>query len=104
MTAFSPGLVHAPVTPFTADHRIDFDRYGALIDFHLRHGADALAVPMHAGESVSLSEDEKRALIAFAIARVQATRPVIAHVSNAGTAIAAALARAAEHAGAAAIL
>jgi len=103
MSAFQPGLVHTPVTPFTGDHRIDFDRLGQVIDFHRRHGADALALPMHAGESVSLSEDEKRSVLAFAIANAPDI-PVIAHVSNAGSAIAAALARDAERAGAAAVV
>jgi 4-hydroxy-tetrahydrodipicolinate synthase len=104
MPDFRPGLVHTPVTPFTAEGRIDFDRYGIVLDFHCRNGADALALPMHAGESVSLSEDEKRELLTFALARVDGALPVMAHVSNAGTAIAAALARDAEKAGAAAIV
>jgi 4-hydroxy-tetrahydrodipicolinate synthase len=101
---FIPGLVHTPLTPFTADGGIDFDRYGTIIDFHLRHGADALAVPMHAGESVSLSDAERRALIAFAVERAGKRAPVIAHVSDAGTAIAVALAKHAQAAGAAAIV
>ena len=92
---FEPGLVHTPLTPFrAADRRIDFDLYGRMIDFHLRHGAQALAVPMHAGESVSLTDDERRALIKFAVERAGKRAPVIAHVSDAGTGIAAALARA----------
>ena len=33
---FQPGLVHTPVTPFTRRHRIDFDRYRKLIEFHIR--------------------------------------------------------------------
>ena len=104
MPAFEPGLVHTPVTPFTAERTIDFDRYAKLIDFHLGHGADTLALPMHAGESVSLTDGEKRALIAFAVKHVAGRVPVIAHVSDAGTAIAAALARHAQSAGAAAIV
>jgi 4-hydroxy-tetrahydrodipicolinate synthase len=104
MAAFQPGLVHLPVTPFTSDRRIDFDRLGRLIDFHLRHGADSLALPTHAGESVSLTDDEKRTVIAFAVKHVAGRAPLIAHVSDAGTANAAALARHAEAAGAAAIL
>jgi 4-hydroxy-tetrahydrodipicolinate synthase len=104
MTAFQPGLVHLPVTPFTPQARIDFDRLGKLIDFHIRNGADALALPTHAGESVSLTDDEKRALIEFAAKHIAGRKPLIAHVSDAGTAIAAALARHAEAAGAAAIL
>lgn len=102
--SFELGLVHTPLTPFAADGRIDFDRYGALLDFHLRNGADALAVPMHAGESVSLPDEEKRTLIRFAVERAGARVPVIVHVSDAGTGIAAALARFAEGAGAAAVI
>src|SRR6185437_7821151 len=102
--SFEPGLVHTPLTPFAADGRIDFERYGTLLDFHLRNGADALAVPMHAGESVSLPDEEKRALIRFVVARADSRAPVIAHVSDAGTGIAAALARFAQEAGAAAIV
>ena len=98
------GLVHTPVTPFTRDGRIDYDVYGKLIEFHLRNGADALALPMHVGESVSLVGDERRALLEFAIKRVRGRVPVVAHVSDAGTGIAAEYARHAEAAGAAAVV
>lgn len=104
MPTLEPGLVHTPVTPFTADRRIDYDLFARLIEFHLRNGADALALPMHAGESVSLPAEEKRALVAFAVKQARARVPVIAHVSDAGTALAADLARAAEAAGAAAVV
>lgn len=104
MPIFIPGLVHTPVTPFTRERRIDFDRYGKLIEFHLRHGAEALALPMHPGESVSLTDDEQRTLIEFAIKQVKGRVPVIAHVSDSGTSIAAARARHAEAVGAAAIV
>jgi 4-hydroxy-tetrahydrodipicolinate synthase len=102
MTALQLGLVHTPVMPFGRDHRIDFDLLAKLIDFHQRHGADALAVPMHAAESVSLPEAEKHAVVEFAVKRAKV--PVVAHVSEAGSALAAALARHAEGAGAAAIV
>jgi 4-hydroxy-tetrahydrodipicolinate synthase len=104
MTAFQPGLVHLPVTPFAADRSIDYDRLGKLIDFHIRNGADALALPTHVGESVSLTDSEKRTLVEFAVKHIAARLPLIAHVSEAGTAVAAALARHAQDAGAAAIL
>jgi 4-hydroxy-tetrahydrodipicolinate synthase len=98
-------LVHTPLTPFRAgDRSIDFDLYGRMLEFHLRHGAQALAVPMHAGESVSLTDDERRTLIKFAVECAGKRAPVIAHVSDSGTGIAAALARAAQEAGAAAIV
>jgi 4-hydroxy-tetrahydrodipicolinate synthase len=101
---FEPGLVHTPLTPFSADGKIDYARYGTMLDFHLRNGADALAVPMHAGESVSLTDTERRTLISYAVERADKRAPIIAHVSDAGTGIAAALARHAQAAGAAAIV
>jgi 4-hydroxy-tetrahydrodipicolinate synthase len=101
---FDPGLVHTPLTPFLADGRIDFDIFAKAIDFHLRHGADCIAVPMHAGESVSLTDAERRKFIAVAVERTEKRAPVIAHVSDAGTGIAAALARHAQAVGASAIV
>lgn len=104
MSIFTPGLVHTPVTPFTADKRIDFDRFAELLEFHLCNGAEALAVPMHAGESVSLTDEEQQALLESTIRQARGRVPVIAHVSDSGTAIAAARASRAEAAGAAAVV
>jgi 4-hydroxy-tetrahydrodipicolinate synthase len=104
MAVFQPGLVHTPVTPFTREGRVDQDLYGKLIEFHLGHGAEALALPMHVGESVSLKDEERRALLEFALARVKHRVPVLAHISQSGTGVAAALAKHAEKAGAAAVV
>jgi 4-hydroxy-tetrahydrodipicolinate synthase len=104
MQKFQPGLVHTPVTPFKRDHSIDFDAYGKLLEFHLRHGADALALPMPAGEDMSLTDGELRKLLEFAIKQVGGRVPVLAHVSDAGTSIAVERARHADKAGAAAIV
>ena len=104
MNTFKAGLVHTPVTPFKRDHKVDYDLYAKVIEFHLKNGADSLALPMHAGESVSLSDEERKALLEFAIGKVGGRVPVIAHVSQSGTGMAVALARHAEEAGAAAIV
>lgn len=104
MTTFNPGLVHTPVTPFTAGRRVDYKLLPKLIDFHVANGADAIAAPMHVGEAVSLPDAEKRELIAAIISQVAGRVPVIAHASDSGTGIAADLARFAEKAGAAAIV
>lgn len=104
MQPLQAGLVHTPVTPFKRDRSIDYGLYDKLIEFHLRNGADSLALPMHAGESVSLSDADRKALLEFAMAKVKGRVPVIAHVSQAGTSMAVALARHAEQAGAAAIV
>src|SRR5712691_6019799 len=104
MSVFEPGLVHTPLTPFTRDNRIDYDTFAKVIEFHLRSGADSLALPMHIGESVSLTDEEQRALLAFTIKQVNGRKPVIAHASDAGSAIAADRARHAQGLGAAAIV
>lgn len=103
-TGFHPGLVHTPVTPFTPDGRVDFDTYRKLLAFHLRHGAQALAPAMHAGESVSLSDAEQRELLVLALKETAGRVPVLAHVSDSGTGIAADRARHAATAGAAAVI
>jgi len=104
MATFKPGLVHTPVTPFKRDHGIDFDTYGKLLEFHLRHGADALALPLPQGEDLSLTDAELRTLLEFAVKQVKGRVPVLAHVNDAGTGIAVERARHAEAAGAAAIV
>lgn len=104
MTTFEPGLAHTPVTPFTPEGRIDEDIYSKLIAFHIDHGAESLALPMHAGESVSLSDIERRRLLEFAISEASGRVPVIAHVSQSGTGIAEGLASHAAQAGAAAVV
>src|SRR5665647_1778892 len=103
VTAFKFGLVHAPLTPFSGGG-VDYNAYGKVIDFHLSHGAEGLAIPTHAGESVSLTAEERKPLLGFAVKQVRGRVPVIANVSEAGTAIAASLAAHAKKAGAAAIM
>lgn len=104
MPVLTPGLVHTPVTPFSHDGGIALEVYGKLLDFHVANGAQSLALPMHIGESVSLTDGERRALLEFAVARLGDRIPVLAHVSESGSAIAAELARHAEKAGAAAVI
>jgi 4-hydroxy-tetrahydrodipicolinate synthase len=104
MSNFRPGLVHTPITPFKRDHAVDYDTYAKVIEFHLKNGAEALAVPMPEGEDMSLKDAELRQVLEFAIKQVKGRVPVIAHVSDAGTSIAVERAQHAEKAGAAAIV
>src|SRR3712207_5673981 len=104
MATFNCGLTHAPVTPFKADHSVDYDTYAKLLEFHIRNGADALALPMPEGEDLSLTDVEQRQLIEFAVNQVKGRVPVIGHVSDAGTMIAVERAKHAEKAGVAAIV
>lgn len=102
MTDFSFGLVHAPLTPFV-DGKIDFETFGKAIAFHIAQGAEGLAIQTHAGESVSLTVEERKKVLEFALGRAGKV-PIVANVSEAGTDIAADLARHAKKAGAQAIM
>jgi 4-hydroxy-tetrahydrodipicolinate synthase len=103
MSTFNPGFVHCPVTPFTRDNAVDYASYAKVLDWHLKNGADALAVPMPQAEDISLTDIEQRELLKFVMDHVTGRVPVIAHVSDPGTMIAAERARHAENLGAAAI-
>lgn len=76
MTKFEPGLVHTPLTPFTADGLVDLATFARLIEVHINNGADAIAILMHAGEPVSLPDAEKREVISFAIRHAKGRLPV----------------------------
>ena len=103
MNTFNPGFVHCPITPFTRDNAVDYPTYAKVIDWHIKNGADALALPMPQAEDISLTDPEQRELLAFAIRHVNGRVPVIAHVSDPGTMIAVERAKHAEKLGAAAI-
>jgi dihydrodipicolinate synthase/N-acetylneuraminate lyase len=103
MTTFEPGLVHTPVTPFKLDQSVDYDTYARILEWHIRNGAETLALPMPEGEDMSLTDAEQRELLTFAMKHVKGRVPVIAHVSDAGTAITVERAQFAEQAGARAI-
>lgn len=103
MSPFNPGLVHCPVTPFTRENAVDYATYEKVLDFHLRNGADALALPMPQAEDLSLTDLEQRELLKFALRHVNGRVPVIAHISDPATMIAVERARHAASLGAAAI-
>ena len=103
MSLFNPGFVHCPVTPFTRDNAVDYATYGKVLDFHLSNGADALALLMPQAEDISLTDIEQREVLRFAIKHVKGRAPLIAHISDPGTAIAVERARYAAELGAAAI-
>ena len=63
MANFKCGLAHSPITPFRRDNSIDYDTYAKVLDFHLKNGAESLALPMPEGEDLSLTDPEQRELI-----------------------------------------
>jgi 4-hydroxy-tetrahydrodipicolinate synthase len=58
---FNFGLVHSLLTPFK-NEKIDYETYERLIEFHIAHKADGIAIPSHTGESVSITGIERKEL------------------------------------------
>lgn len=64
-------------TPFT-DDGINFDAFGKLIDYQVENGCDALIVCGTTGESSTMTKEEKKSAIKFAIDKVNKRIPVVA--------------------------
>ena len=98
------GFMPAVPTPFTADNRIDFAAFERFCDLQIRGGATALVVCGTTGEAPTLSDDEHRELIVAACEVSRGRVPVVAGAGSNATAHAIALSRAAQAAGADALL
>ena len=100
LSAVPRGIIHVPVTPFTAENKVDLDTYGRVIEFLLRHNASSLCINLHLAESLNLTTDERKLLTKAAVEVTAGRVPVIVHVSMPGTDQAVDLARHAENVGA----
>jgi 4-hydroxy-tetrahydrodipicolinate synthase len=98
------GVIGAPVTPFTADDRLDTEALESLCDYLVASGVHGVALPLHTGESLDLTMAERRLALERAVDAVDARVPVLAHVSMPGTNETVELARHAEQAGADAVI
>ncbi len=98
------GSIPALVTPMGEDGSIDFGAWEKLLDFHLAAGTDGVVVGGTTGESPVLERGEIEELIRRAKSQVGGRIPVIAGSGTNSTAGSVALSRAAEAAGADALL
>ncbi|MDQ1309627.1 MAG: 4-hydroxy-tetrahydrodipicolinate synthase [Pseudomonadota bacterium] len=98
------GSIPALVTPMGEDGSIDFGAWEKLLDFHLAAGTDGVVVGGTTGESPVLERGEIEELIRRAKSQIGGRIPVIAGSGTNSTAGSVALSRAAEAAGADALL
>lgn len=71
------GSATALVTPFNSEGNIDFISFGKMIDRQIEANTNALVVCGTTGESATLSDDERRMLISFAVSYTHGRIPVI---------------------------
>jgi len=65
------GSIVAIVTPMHEDGRLDFERFKALVDFHVEQGTDGIVVVGTTGESPTVDFDEHKELIRLAVAHAR---------------------------------
>lgn len=94
------GSIVAIVTPMGQDGSLDFERFRALIDFHVAEGTDGIVVVGTTGESPTVAVEEHCELIRVAVEHAAGRIPVIAGTGANSTREAIALARYAHKAGA----
>ncbi|MBQ9079752.1 MAG: 4-hydroxy-tetrahydrodipicolinate synthase [Clostridia bacterium] len=97
------GAATAIITPLTPDG-IDYDRFGALIDWQIESGIDAIVAVGTTGEGSTLTDEEHRDAIKYCVERVAGRVPVIAGTGSNDTAYAVDLSKYAEEVGADALL
>lgn len=81
------GIATALITPITPDG-IDYDAFGRLIDWQISEGVNALVVCGTTGESSTLTDEEHRAAIEYAVKRANHRVPIIAGTGSNDTAYA----------------
>jgi 4-hydroxy-tetrahydrodipicolinate synthase len=98
------GVIPITATPFDARGRVDEDSIATLVDWEARCGVHGLNVLGIMGEAHKLSDPERRRVAECFLRAAAGRLPVVVGVSHGGTPVAAELARAAEAAGAAAVM
>lgn len=79
------GLGVALVTPFREDASIDFKALSRLLDHVTEGGVNYLVVLGTTGESVTLTQDEKKAVVEFVIEHTRHQLPVIVGIGGNNT-------------------
>ena len=85
MSTSIQGVIGTPVTPFTSENRVDEATLQRLVDFLIRHGAHAIGLPMHIGENISMSIEERRVVARLAVETAAGRVPVFVNTSLSGT-------------------
>ncbi len=81
------GVATALVTPMTKDG-IDYENFGKIIDWQIQEGVNALVIAGTTGEGSTLTDEEHKEVLAFAVKRADKKVPIIAGTGSNDTAYA----------------
>ncbi len=97
------GAAVAIVTPFK-NGQVDYEKLGELIEFQIANKTDAIVICGTTGEASTLTDEEHRECIKYAVEKTAGRVPVIAGTGSNDTAYAVDLSKYAEEVGADALL
>lgn len=97
------GAATALITPIT-EEGIDFEAFGRVIDWQIEQGIDALVIAGTTGEGSTLTDEEHKAVLKYAVERANKRVPIIAGTGSNDTDYAVQLTQAASDAGCDAML
>lgn len=75
----------ALITPFNDKNEINFEKLRELLEFHIANKTDAVIVTGTTGESSTMTDEEKLAVIKFSVETVNKRMPVIAGTGSNNT-------------------
>lgn len=79
------GSAVALVTPFTEDNKVNFDKLGELIEYHIENGTDAIVSCGTTGEATTMSDSEILATLEYTVKKVNGRIPIIAGTGSNNT-------------------
>ena len=72
------GSIVALITPFTQDGKVNYEKLGELLDWHIANDTDAILILGTTSESPTMSHEEDLEICRFSVERVAGRVPVIA--------------------------
>ena len=87
-TPIFKGIATALITPMHEDGSVDYEAFGKLIDWQIECGIDALVIAGTTGEGSTLTDEEHREVIRYAVERAAHRVPIIAGTGSNDTAYA----------------
>lgn len=94
----------ALVTPMHSDGSVNFEVLGEILEFQIKNKTDAIIICGTTGESATMSDEERAAVIDFAVKNVAGRVPIIAGTGSNSTEHALKMSKKAQELGADAIL
>lgn len=100
MTGFFNGTATAMITPFYDGGGVNFDAFGKMIDYQIDGGTDVLVIIGTTGEPATMTEEEKLAVMRFAVKKADGRAKLVFGSGANSTAKAVAASKVAEQEGA----